>query len=305
MRGPGRGLRERAAAFWLGVFFWHTLHAPWALRAFKPVAIWGTWGCSRQIRGATIANARWLLGESSSRGARRDLGRRVLSRFFDAVVEFGTNRRRSRSEILARGESVLGEERFNEARRAGRGAILVTAHLGSFETAMTMVAERERRVHVVFRRDGNPVFESMRSEQHARLGVIEAPVDDGLPMWLRLREALRADEVVLVQGDRVSPGESGVTVPFMGGHIRVPAGPAKLSRATGSPLIPTFAVLTQGGRVRVLLEEPIWPEMLDPAPGEPDPAVIRMASAIESCVKRYPDQWLVLYKAWCEDTAAG
>jgi len=301
VKAIGTSLRERAASFWLLVLFWCARYAPLMLRMIKPVALWATWHSSRHIRDATTANARWLVGESSGMSARRAFGKKVLARFFEAVAEFGTNRHLSKQAILQRVEQVFGLERFEEARRFRRGAILVTAHLGSFETAMTMLAEHEPRVHVVFRRDKNRVFESMRSEQRARLGIIEEPADEGLPMWLRVRDAIRADEVVLVQGDRVMPGESGVLVPFMGGHVRVPAGPAKLARATGAPIIPTFAVRSESGRVLIYLEEPIWLETLPDSPGQLDPAVARIALAIESCVQRYPDQWLVLYKAWRED----
>ncbi|MGH7245234.1 MAG: lysophospholipid acyltransferase family protein [Phycisphaerales bacterium] len=294
-------VRERAAAFWLGVLFWCTRHMPWVIQRCKPFAIWAAWLSSPHIRRTTTANARWLLGETSSSRECRVFGRKVLRRFFDAVVEFGTNRGLSKAELLARVDKIVGQDRFEEARQRRRGAILVTAHIGSFETAMASLAEREPRLHVVFRRDENHVFESLRLEQHARLGILEARAEEGLAMWLRVREALRADEVVLVQGDRLSPGEAGVTVPFLGGHIRVPAGPAKLARATGSPLIPTFAVVSESGRVQIHLEEPIWTEELEVASGTPDPAVVRFAAALESCVRRYPDQWLLLHKVWCED----
>lgn len=293
------------AGLWLRLLFRLTLHAPGLLPSIKPAVLWLTWRCSGQVRAATTANARWLLGAHSHPHERAALGKRVLARFFDQMVEFGANRRRSKSDMLARLEEVRGLDRFEEVRRLRRGVVLVTAHLGSFETAMTMIAEREPRVHVVFRRDQNRLFERLRSEQHARMGVVEAATDEGLPVWFRLREALRADGVVLIQGDRAVPGERGEVVPFMGGHLRVPTAAVKLARAAGSPLLPTFAVLTEQGRVRVLIGEPIWPDAMGGAHGEPDPAVIAVARAIEACVRQYPDQWLVLHKAWCEDAEPG
>src|SRR5262249_54436515 len=138
-----------------------------------------------------------------------------------------------------------------------RGAVLLTGHLGPFETAVVMLRQREPKVHIVFRRDPFPVLERLRTEQRARLGVIEAPIDDGLPTWLSLRGALQRDEVVLMQGDRAMAGQKSTRAPFFGGHLRVPLGPAMLAMATGAPILPTFAVVTPGGRACVVIEEPI------------------------------------------------
>src|SRR5439155_1382943 len=110
---------------------------------------------------------------------------------------------------LERGEP----RRFGGAQSAAGGFWLEVlrraAHLGSFELGAAMLAKHERRIHVVFRRDRHWSFEQMRSEQRARLGIVEAPLDDGWDIWLRLREALLADEAVLLQGDRVLPGQRG------------------------------------------------------------------------------------------------
>jgi len=316
----GLGIAQRVsrswANGWLRFLFWTTRRALWVPRITKPMFMWFAWRTSRSIREGTTCNARWLLGASSERSERVALGKAVMANFYDAVVEFGSNQRRTKDQILARLEAIEGQERYTAVRACGRGAILVTAHLGSFETAITMLAAQERRIHVVFRRDPFPVFEKLRTIQHARLGIIEAPVDDGLAVWFGLRDALRADEVVLMQGDRVVPGQKGVAVPFLGGHMHLPPGPVKLAAATGAPIVPVFALTTPRGRVRIIIEEAIWVGEERSAGesrgecmgvqlrGEPDPALIKIAAVIGTYVSRYPEQWLCLHKAWVEDAAA-
>ena len=73
---------------------------------------------------------------------------------------------------------------------AGGGAIIATAHMGSFELGMTAMLEVEREIHVVFQRDANPLFERLRSDFRKRVGIHEAAVDEGWAMWLGLRDAL-------------------------------------------------------------------------------------------------------------------
>jgi phosphatidylinositol dimannoside acyltransferase len=295
------GLREWAARSWLELLFWHTAHLPGVPRVLKPLVLFFAWHGSRGIREATLANARRILGEASTRRERSALGRHVLENFFECVLDFGRNRRATTEQILAKIERVDGLDRYNEVRRLGRGAILVTAHLGPFETAISSLRQREPRVHVVFQRDSMSVFERLRSEQRHRLGLLEAPIDDGLAMWARLRDALRADDVVLLQGDRIMPGQRGARVPFLHGHVELPEGPIKLARITGSPIIPTFAILTPQKKVRILIGEPILTGGSHPEAVSPDEAMQRVAASIASVVREYPDQWLNLQKTWLED----
>jgi lauroyl/myristoyl acyltransferase len=223
-------LNKRVGQWWLNLLFWHARHAPAVPMALRPLFVWGTWIFSSAVRRGTLANAARLLDGHVPQRRRRRLARAVIGNFYDAVVEFGLNRRRSPEQLMALLESVQGEARYLETRRGergpgrGRGAILVTAHIGSFEVAMAMLRSREPRVHVLFRRDELPLFEELRTAQHARLGVLEAPVEEGLATWAGLRDALAADEVVLMQGDRVMPGQPGVTVPFLAGTRGCPAG---------------------------------------------------------------------------------
>ena len=146
-------------------------------------------------------------------------------------------------------EQVDGASHYRSARASGTGAILVTAHLGPFEVGISALMEQEGKIHVVFQRDDRASFDRLRSKLRSKLGVVEAPIDDGWSIWGGLRDALEANEVVLIQGDRVMPGQRGAEVPFLGGHIPIPTGPVKLALITGSPIIPVFSVRT---RIRTL-----------------------------------------------------
>jgi lauroyl/myristoyl acyltransferase len=153
----------------------------------------------------------------------------------------------------------------------------------------------------VFKRDAVDRFEQLRAELRRRLGVLEAPLEEGWGMWMRLRDALAADEVVLLQGDRVMPGQQGQRVRFMDGHILLPAGPVKLAQASGAPLVPIFSVRQRRGKIRLFVEEPIIVPP-DAPPGEgPHPALARLAAVLERYVRAYPHQWLMVRPVWCED----
>lgn len=298
-------LRAWAARAWLRLLFAATACAPGVLRVFRPVIIAGTWRVSPATRRGTMANAQRILGPGASAAECRKLGRRVVGSFFDSVVEFGANRDRTAAELRARIEAVEGLAGYERARALRRGAILVTAHLGSFETAVASLREREPRVHVVFQRDRFEGFERLRARQRSRLGVIEAPVDDGLAVWFRLRDALGADEVVLMQGDRTMPGQRGRAMPFLHGHVELPDGPVRLAELTGAPIIPTFAIVGAEGRVRIVLRPAIVVGGARAGAVDAKEAMSQLARSIAEVVARHPEQWLALEPMWVEDRAGG
>lgn len=292
---------RRALSLWLRFFFWGAERAPGLVRAARPFWVEAAWQGSAALREATLANARRLLGPDATPRARAALAKAVVANFYRFIAEVGRAPRLTKRDLLARIEEVRGREAYQAARRAKRGAILVTAHLGAFEIGIAALAEHEPRIHVVFRPDPFAAFERLRSMMRNRLGVVEAPVDGRWPVWRRLRDALAADEVVLLQGDRVMPGQRGVPVPFLDGHLLMPTGPVKLALLSGAPVVPVFALRTPSGRVRIVIEDPITVEPDAGSPGRPHPALGRMAAVIERHVRAHPDQWLMLQRAWCED----
>jgi KDO2-lipid IV(A) lauroyltransferase len=221
----------------------------------------------------------------------------VVTNLFRFVCDVAEGGRLEPAVLRSRIRSVEGRAHYDAARRLGKGAVIATAHLGSFEVGMASLSEIEPRMHVVFKRDRLSRFDRLRSRLHERVGAVEAPIDDGWESWMRLRDALLADEVVFVQADRAMPRQRAVAVPFCGGHIRLPLGPVKLAQMTGSPIIPVFAPW-QGRGVRICVEPAIT------ADGNPREALHRLAAAIEKHVCAAPEQWLAVYRAWVEDDPA-
>ena len=290
------GLRQRAANFWLGLFFAAARDLPWMVRGFKPFFIWGAVTVSRQIRNATAANARRIYGKDVTAGQITRFTRDVTASFYDFVADVGYALRLTPKQMYERVASADHEARYHNIRAQKRGAIVVTAHMGSFEVGLAALRQTEEKVHVVFRRDPADRFDQIRQLLRQRLGVIEAPVQEGWGLWMRLRDALLANEVVVLQGDRVMPGQKGQRVPFLNHHIMLPTGPVKLAQASGAPLVPIFSLRQPDGRIRIVVEEPIEVAAHD----EVDP-MDKLARVLEKHVREHPEQWLMFHPAFCED----
>lgn len=293
--------RRVSANFWLEFLFWCTEHAPgvvWWLRGFfLPLA----WRFGTTMRNDTLANARGVLGDSTDEATCTNLAKNIIRSFYVAVYEMGCALRVPRTELKKRVDSIEGRQLYLDARRSHRGAVIVTAHLGSFELGAAALLDYESRIHVVFRRDVSVRFDRLRSKLRERLGILEAPVDDGWSTWTRLREALESDEVVLIQGDRVMPGQKGLAVPFLEKQLLIPTGPFKLALAAAAPIIPVFSFRTKVGRLRVVVDEPIVASREDGPFDARHPAVLHLTRLMEKHIREHPEQWLMIEPLWFGD----
>lgn len=292
---------------WLGPFFALAGAAPWLARLLRPVACVLVPIVSPKARHAIARNAPRIFGRSFEPAEQRRFARRVIGSFYDFVLDVGRSSRLSPAQLTSLVESVEGLDAYRAVRAKHRGAILVTAHLGTFEAGLAALAGEEPKVRVVFKRDSAAAFERLRAKLHAALGVIENPIDDGMGSWLALREALLNDEVVVMQGDRAVPGQKSEVVPFLHGHVRLPTGPVRLAHLTGSPIFPVFAIPTAHGKYRVLLKDAIDVASVDAqflaAGGSSGPsrALRLLADAIAEVVAANPHQWLALEAVFHED----
>ncbi len=277
--------------------------------ALRPIACTAAPWCSGAMRAAINANSERIFGRPLRAREQRRFARRVIGSFYDFVLDVGRASKMSAEGLAGLVESVEGLDAYRAARKQGRGAVLVTAHVGTFEAGLAALAREEKRIRVVFKRDSVAAFERIRVRLHDALGVVEAPIDDGMGTLLALRDSLLNDEVVVMQGDRSVPGQKSAIVPFLHGHLRLPTGPVRLAQLTGAPIIPVFAIPTENGRYRVLLKPPIEVESdsnsAKDLPPTPSKALLALAASMAEVIAEYPHQWLVLEPVFHEDIEDG
>jgi len=277
--------------------FWLTGRAHWIARLLRRPVTWLVPRCSRTVRNATFANARRILGPDLSAQQCMRFAQAVVARFYDFVLDIAGNARQTPSQLRQRIDWIEGREAYLARRRSGGGAVIITAHMGSFELGLAALAQIEPHIHVVFKRDPFSGFEQMRRQLRAVLGVREVAIDEGWHSWLKLRDALRDNQVVVLQADRALPGQKAQDVSVLHGHLRLPLGPLKLAQIAASPVFAVFTICTTPGRCRVFIEPPIEITAED----QIAPAMQRIAQILAKFIRQYPDQWLVLWPAFVED----
>lgn len=189
-----------------------------------------------------------------------------------------------------------GRDRLIAAKAQGRGAIMVTGHLG-FWSLGPFVLERSGV--------GAPTM-AMAEEPNQKLHEFEQQFrkkwriiyTTGSPFAsLELASVLRRGELVAMHLDR-STGGAHIQLPFFGKSAAFPLGPATLARATRAPIVPVFMVREGSKGFHVRAEDPI--EVAHTRNREHDlvEATQRMVAVYESYVRRYPLQWFNFHDFW-------
>jgi KDO2-lipid IV(A) lauroyltransferase len=191
--------------------------------------------------------------------------------------------------------TMSGWEHLDAALQAGRGAILVSAHLSGVVLGSQIITARGYPVVSIMEPVRPPALFALLARARAHGGIRLLPLSGDSTR--ELLAALRRNEVVALVADR-DIGHSCVDVPFFGRPARVPAGPALLSLRTGAPLL-VGATAHQGqGRYCGVIEPPLAIQHAGNLHTDLVALTRRMVERFEYHIGRNPAEWTVFQPIW-------
>ncbi len=138
----------------------------------------------------------------------------------------------------------VGREHFDRMRDDPGGAIILTAHMGSYDLGADLFARISKRPIVMVR--APEIDPQTREYEESRRATPESLKIDfstrANELALDLLHALSRGEIIAIQGDRVTPGISALPATLFGRKTSVPAGPFALSMSAHVPIYPLFIV---------------------------------------------------------------
>lgn len=229
---------------------------------------------------------------------RRALGGRAMVHLCLTLLETFRLRRAVKEGWIDR-VRVVGYEHLERAIDSGRGVLVLSLHLGSFELVCGLIAQqlkaRGTRSALVVK-SFSPGFDAVLGQlrQSASFELIRASSSGAAKEILKM---LRAGQIVAFVLDQNATRNQGVFVDFFGKEACTMSGLAILAARSKAVVLPV-AVWREGPGAHVF--EAFPPIEEEPPPGV-DPVVFRTARYtrfIEERIRAHPEQWFWTHKRW-------
>jgi predicted LPLAT superfamily acyltransferase len=191
-----------------------------------------------------------------------------------------------------------GGARLNQYLAAGNGLIVWTAHLGNWEFASRLLSMygRVNVARVVEDKPAEIILRNLMTSE--RLNTVD--LKGGVPATIELLQALRRNEIVAMQGDRVYQRHT-VDMPFFSQPTSFPLGPFLLSQVSGAPVLPVFVIRRGWLRYQVLMGNPIPAAPSRVASCDDTALSAAMCEAVrflERTLTTHYDQWMNYFDFW-------
>ncbi len=193
---------------------------------------------------------------------------------------------------VARGDWRIVEE----AMAKGAGVIVLTAHLGSFDTMGSAISARGFPIAAITTKTTNRFtfeFISFLRAAH-KLKLVEASSAG-------VREAIewvRAGNVLCLLSDR-DFFLNGEQVDFFGEPTTLPIGAVRIARDTGATIVPMFTI-RHGRKHALMIEQPFVVERTTDRADDVRIGMQRVIAALQGAIEIAPEQWVMFQQVWPE-----
>jgi lauroyl/myristoyl acyltransferase len=240
-----------------------------------------------ETRSRVLGNLRRVKGQRGFFKEQRD----VVETFTSYAACLAESLGVERSDAQATELVVHGEAHLKAALASGRGVILVTAHIGPWDSAARLLAkDLAADVVVVMLAEPDEQARKIHDSVRERTGVRVMHVGDHPLDALPLLRHVRNGGVLAIQLDRAAPGGRFLDVELFGRAEQMPEGPFRLAALSGAPIVPIFAHRVGYFRYEFSVEAPIW---LQRAATQPDltAAAAAAARSMQTFISRHPTEW--------------
>lgn len=224
----------------------------------------------------------------------KTISRRVFQNLGISFVEFLQTATLSRKQLLSR-LRVEGLENLQTALEGKNGLIVVSAHLGSWETGLLFLSCYIRQ----------PILGVAKKIRFAALNrwVLRIRSQYGIKIVYKkgaldeMRRMLRQGGVIGLLVDQSRRSE-GVDVNFFGHRVTATPSAAFLSIRCKSPVLPIFCVRDNSGQLTVMVQSPLEMKRTGDLRSDIQVNTQAITDVVEKAVHQYPDQWFWVHKRW-------
>lgn len=253
----------------------------------------------KRHRDITLENISLSLGGGSNSQNRlepyeeRILAKKIFKNIAGMLFELGWAYRLKR-EDLPEYFKIRGVENIRKAYEKGKGVLLLLSHMGNWEFLVASIAVTGYRSSAIYRKLDFAPLERLTLELRQKYGTEMIPLRGAS---LQIDQKLASGEIVGTLIDQNVDWYKGAFVEFFGRPACTNNGVASLVLRTGTPVVPAYIV--REGFNHIMYFEPEI-ELVQTGDRIKDLEINTQnyTSAIESIIRRYPDQWFWIHNRW-------
>jgi len=248
----------------------------------------------RSERRKTLAHLKFAFRDELSPSEIKRIAKSCFSNLGESFFDMLIIPRRFKKNKDANIE-VEGLEFFEECLKEGKGTIIVTAHISSWELFAWTIASLGHDLGVVAKdinNDGvNRILVDFRKKNGVKTFLRNDPnVTRKIIKHLKNNGVLG---ILIDQDTRVD----GVFVDFFGHPANTPRGQAMLAVSVGSPILAGF-IVREGMGYKIKFEKPITIQHGLDKDTKYFQITAELTRIIEKYVRMYPEQWVWMHRRW-------
>jgi len=191
--------------------------------------------------------------------------------------------------------SFENEEVLVNMHHFGKGGFLFSGHVGNWENAGNLIADRVTgNINVLMLDVEVEQIKRFIKENTEATKYKLIPLRDDMSHLIKIHLALKNNELVALMADRTFSDQNSFRLPFLGGHADFPSGPFIMVQKFKVPVTFVFAMKSKGMHYALSATIP-----LDTIASAEDLAKAYV-SRLEELVKANPEQWFNFYSYYAD-----
>ncbi len=182
------------------------------------------------------------------------------------------------------------EEYLVELQQQHHGGILISAHIGNWETAGNLLHKRiSKKINVLMLEAEEEKIKKVLDETTggARFNIIA--IKNDLSHIVRINNALEANELIAMHADRYTDGVKTISLEFFEKKAQFPLGPFLIASKFNAPVTFVFALKDGDFHYELSATQPLTGKH------SPEEIARLYVAELEKKVKKYPGQWFNYY----------
>lgn len=190
---------------------------------------------------------------------------------------------------------------YDQVAALDGGFILLTSHVGNWQTVMHSLERLDKTVHLLMRPEDNPALrKAVQVDAGASRVKIISP-DQHLAGMVEVMQALEQGDIVSIMGDRTY-GADGVAIQFLGDEARFPYSAFHIAASARCPVVVLLASKTGTNAYSVNMAEVIRPKLVR---GSDRKAQLRgwvqqYGEILENYLLAHPLQYFIFHDIWAD-----